>query len=111
MDPLAKKYYKIREVSEMLRLPASTLRFWEQEFKELRPKRNAGGSRFYSANDLERIRMIAYLVRDKGLRLEAARQELRANPDGVLRRAQAIESLKSVRQRLQNLIAALDSLR
>ncbi len=57
MDSPEKKYYKIREVSELLGVPASTLRFWESEFPSLRPKRNAKGTRFYSQSDMERLHM------------------------------------------------------
>ena len=48
MNTLDKKYYKIRDVAEMIGVPCSTLRFWEKEFSDLRPKRNDGGTRFYT---------------------------------------------------------------
>ena len=53
MDKLEKKYYKIREVAEMLGLPPSTLRFWESKFTIIKPKRNNGGTRFYTPSDVE----------------------------------------------------------
>ena len=69
MDSLNKKYYKISEVAELLQIPASTLRFWEKQFTVIHPKRNDKGSRFYTPADIEKIRMVHYLVKEKGYKL------------------------------------------
>lgn len=108
MDQLEKKYYKISEVAEIVGLPASTLRFWEKEFTLVKPHRNDKGTRFYTPKDIEIIRMVYFLVKEKGLKLDAAQEELRRNHSGVSRRFKAIERLKSVRSRLQEMIDALD---
>ncbi|MDE7145724.1 MAG: MerR family transcriptional regulator, partial [Duncaniella sp.] len=63
-----KKYYKIREVAEMLGIPASTLRFWEKQFTIIKPHRNEKVTRFYTPKDVETIRMVHFLVKEKGLR-------------------------------------------
>jgi len=107
MDTLDKKYYKIAEVAEMIGVPASTLRFWEKEFPQVKPVRNAGGSRFYTPANVETLRMIYFLVREKGLRIEAAREALAANRSGVLRHADAVRRLREVRSRLTGLLDAL----
>lgn len=107
MDTLDKKYYKIAEVAEMIGVPASTLRFWEKEFPQVKPVRNAGGSRFYTPANVETLRMVYFLVREKGLRIEAARQALAANRSGVLRHADAVRRLREVRSRLTGLLDAL----
>lgn len=70
MKDLDKKFYKIGEVADILEIPQSTLRFWEKKFTLIKPRRNAGGTRFYTPDDVEKIRMIYFLVRDKGLRLD-----------------------------------------
>ena len=57
-DSIDKRYYKIKEVSEILNLPQSTLRFWETQFPLLKPKRNDGGTRFYTPGDIEVLKMI-----------------------------------------------------
>ena len=101
MDKLEKKYYKIREVAEMLGLPPSTLRFWE----------NNGGTRFYTPSDVEKLRMVFYLVKEKGLKIEAAQEQIRHNHSNVSRRSQAIERLRSIRATLQSLLDATRSLR
>ena len=107
----SKRYYKIREVSEMTDTPASTLRFWETQFPQLAPRRNSSGTRYYTPADVEQVRMIKYLVHDKGLRIEAALDQLRVNKDGVTKQAEAVIRLKDVRDKLQELIDTLHHLR
>lgn len=71
-----KKYYKIGEVSAMLDVPVSTLRFWEDTFEQLDPFRTPGGTRKYRPEDVEMCRQIKHLLRDKGYSLEYAKKEL-----------------------------------
>lgn len=106
-----KKYYKISEVAEMLNLPASTLRFWETQFTIIRPHRNDKGTRFYTPKDVETIRMVYFLVKEKGLKLDAAQEEIRRNRDGVSKKFEAIDRLKDVRNKLQELVDSLHKLR
>jgi len=111
LGDIQKKYYKIREVAEILGLPQSTLRFWESRFTIINPKRNDKGTRFYTASDIEKLRMVCYLVKEKGLKLEAAQEQIRHNHSGVSRRADAIKRLRTIRAALQSLIDATNSLR
>lgn len=98
--PLEKLYYSINEVSEMFGLNASNLRFWEKEFRHIKPHKNKKGTRFYTQADIEIIRQIHYLVREKGLTLEGARQRLKNNPEGVRRNAEISERLLRLKQEL-----------
>ena len=75
-DNLDKRYYRIREVAEILGLPQSTLRFWENQFTIINPRRSSSGIRLYTAADIETIRLISFLVKAKGLKLAAAQEEL-----------------------------------
>lgn len=110
METLDKKYYKIAEVAELVGVAPSTLRFWETQFKDvLKPRRNTGGTRFYRPDDIEAVRMIHYLLKERGLKLDAARAELSRNREGVSRRYEAIARLQRVRERLVQLQQALDS--
>ncbi len=106
-----KKYYKIREVAEMTGMAPSALRYWETQFNIIKPTRNAKGSRFYTPADVEKIRMVQYLVKEKGLKIEAAREQLKHNHAGVSRHAQAIEHLKEIRAELVSMLDALNKLR
>ncbi|MDE6080142.1 MAG: MerR family transcriptional regulator [Duncaniella sp.] len=108
----SKLYYKISEASEILGVPPSTLRFWEREFHgTICPHRSDRGTRYYTDDDLEAFRMIKFLIKDRGLKVEAARQEIRLNRDGVAKKAEAIRTLGSVRDRLQGIIDAMHQFR
>lgn len=111
MKDLDKKYYRIGEVAEILLIPASTLRFWEKKFTLIKPRRNGGGTRFYTPEDVEKIRMINFLVHEKGLRLEAAEDQLRNNSSGIARRYEAVMRLREIRSRLASLLDEVDAMR
>lgn len=106
-----KLYYRISEVADMTGVTASTLRFWETQFPQLKASRSGGGTRRYSAADIETVRMIKFLVHDRGLKIEAAQAEMKLNRDGVVKKADAIRRLTQVRDSLQQLIDSLHSMR
>lgn len=108
MPELTKKYYRIGDVAEILGLPQSTIRFWEREFTELRPKRNAGGTRMYTPSDIEQLRIIRFLIKDKGLTLDGAREHLRHNRRDLDRKHEVVRRLKDIRRRLTDMLEALD---
>lgn len=110
-DSLEKKYYRIGDVSELLQLPQSTLRFWESKFSFIRPFRDSKGNRYYTPRDIELLRMIRYLLKERGLKIEAAQTELNRNRAGVERRFAVVERLKGVRNELEKMIRALDDIR
>ncbi len=107
---LDKKYYRIAEVVELVGEPSSTLRYWEQQFPDVvKPRRNEGRTRFYRPSDIVGLRMIRYLLKDRGLKIEAARAELARNREGVTRRFEAVDRLRAIRARLVQLQLALAS--
>lgn len=106
---LTKSYYKIKEVSEMLGVQQSTLRFWEKEFSCLNPRRSSTNVRYYTPADIETLRIISYLVRDRGLKLEAAKEQLRLNRTNVSRRLRALDRLESVKSNLEELLKGLSA--
>ena len=106
---LDKKYYKIREVASLVELPTSTLRFWESQFTIIKPKRSGKGIRLYTPEDIEVIRMIRYLVKEKGLKIEAAQEQIRSNRANVSRRHAALRRLEEIRTRLTDMLHALSS--
>lgn len=108
MQELDKKFYKIGDVASILDIPMSTLRYWESQFTIIKPRRNAKNIRFYTPNDIEIIRKVYYLVKEKGLKLDAAQDQIRHNRDGVDKRFEVIERLKTIKHDLQELQAALD---
>lgn len=111
MQELDKKFYKIGDVATILGIPMSTLRYWESQFTIIKPRRNAKNIRFYTPNDIETIRKVYYLVKEKGLKLDAAQDQIRHNRDGVDKRFEVVDRLKSIKADLQELQAALDMMK
>ena len=109
-DSIEKTYYKMREVVEITGIPASTLRFWETKFTIIKTFRE-NGQRYYTPKDIETINMIRYMIHEKGLKIEAAQQELRRNRQGVDKRFEVVERLKEIRSRIEIMLEALNKKR
>lgn len=107
MDELDKKYYKMRDVVEIIGVPATTIRYWETEFPELSPRRSTSNQRYYTPEDIKRLRMINYLVKVKGLRVEAAKEELRKSKNNVSTRMKVIDILTDTREELREILSGL----
>lgn len=107
MEDLDKQYYKIRDVAELLGVNTSTLRYWESEFPEITPRRSRTNQRYYRPEDIKTIRMIHYLVKVKGLRIEAAKEEIASNRKNISRRLEVIELLTNTRNELKEMLNAL----
>ena len=105
-----KLYYSIKEVAAHFGVNESLLRFWENEFKEIKPRKTDGGSRQYTKEDIEIISLIYNLVRDKGLTLEGARQTLRVKKDEETRRIEILRKLEQIRKELSSMKDELDNL-
>jgi len=72
-----KLYFKIGEVSQITELPAHVLRFWETEFKSIRPKRTGSGQRLYRRQDVETVLKIKHLLYDRKFTIRGANKFLR----------------------------------
>jgi DNA-binding transcriptional MerR regulator len=115
-DLTEKLYYRIGEVEEITEVPAYVLRYWESEFKLLRPKKNPAGQRLYRPRDVELVQRIKTLLYDERLTLEGAKKRLLAESrrstqqlDLGLRENTYADTLKRVRERLTALRARLTS--
>src|SRR5580765_7085201 len=95
-DEIQKLYYSIGEVSKMLNVAPSLIRFWETEFDLLKPGKTSKGTRKFSQKDIQNLRLIHHLVKEKGFTLQGANEKLKSysKPD---EQAQLIDSLKRVR--------------
>tara|TARA_B100000482_G_scaffold180760_1_gene153471 strand:- start:35 stop:361 length:327 start_codon:yes stop_codon:yes gene_type:complete len=71
-----KKYYSISEVSELCSVKPHTLRFWESEFKALKPITRKGNRRYYQKKDIEMIGMIQSLLYEEGLTISGVKRKL-----------------------------------
>ena len=104
-----KKYYSIKEVSQMLGIPDSTLRYWEKEFKEIAPKKNAKGVRHYTAADIEQIKLVNHLVKEKSLTIKGAKTRMKESPQTTADSNDVVSRLKAVREELLAILAELDA--
>lgn len=100
-DEIQKLYYSIGEVAEMFGVSNSLLRFWESEFDILKPKKNRKGDRRFTQKDIENLKIIYHLVKEKGFTLEGAKKEIKQNRERLQQRFQHIERLKELKAFLQ----------
>ena len=94
-----KLFYSMGEVAEMFDVNTSLIRHWESQFSILRPKRNKKGNRLFSPEDVENLKMIYHLVKERSMTLEGAKKALRKAPSesGVDRDAELMERLQRIR--------------
>ncbi|MDE6569922.1 MAG: MerR family transcriptional regulator [Alistipes sp.] len=97
-----KLFYSMGEVSELFDVNQSLIRHWEKQFDVLRPKRNKKGNRLFSPQDVEYLKQIYHLVKERGMTLDGARKALRRHraDSGVPRDAELMERLQRIRSML-----------
>jgi DNA-binding transcriptional MerR regulator len=105
---IEKLYYTIGEVALMLDVNTSLLRYWEKEFDVLKPKKNTKGDRFFTKDDIEKIKLIYHLVREKGYTLDGAKSRLKTDIELTQKKFKLIEKLKKVRGFLEELKEQID---
>lgn len=103
---IEKKYYTIGEVAEQFEVATSLIRFWEGQFDNIKPKKNKGGARRYTKEDIEQIRLIYHLVKERGYTLQGAKEVLEKK-NNLKDKVEALESLKHIRNFLVELKATL----
>jgi DNA-binding transcriptional MerR regulator len=95
-----KLYYSIGEVAEMLDVPVSTVRFWENEFDILKPMKNKKGNRLFAPADIKNLRIIHSLVKEQGMTLSGAKKKLSAKWDETDHKFEINESLQRIKTML-----------
>ena len=76
-------YYSIGEIAEMFKVNTSLIRFWENEFEILQPKKNKKGNRLFTPEDLNNLKIIFHLVKERGYTLEGAKKKLAGNNNDI----------------------------
>lgn len=100
-DKELKLYYSIGEVADLFGVSETLLRFWEKEFPTVIAPRKAGRNiRQYTKEDIENIRLVYHLVKEKGMTLPGARQMLKGNKAAIIQTMEVINRLKSIRDEL-----------
>ncbi len=94
-------FYSMGEVSEMLDVKPSLVRYWEGQFDVLKPKKNKKGNRLFSPEDVEMLKLIYHLVKERGMTLEGAKKSLKQNKTSISRDSELLERLQRVRALLE----------
>ena len=104
-----KLYYSIGEVAKMFDVNESLLRYWEKEFPIISPKKAGGNVRQYRKEDIENIRLVYHLVKEKGMTLQGAKQKLKMNRETTMKKNITKEEEKALLEIAKRLMAAVDS--
>jgi DNA-binding transcriptional MerR regulator len=98
-----KLYYTITEVSEYLNVNASLIRFWEKEFIQLKPKKSNKGNRQFTKDDVETLKTIYYLVKERGFTLQGAKEKLKKGKLTNKKEVDIVEGLTKIKKFLLDL--------
>ena len=97
---MSKLLYSMGEVTEMFDVNASLIRYWESKFDCLKPKKNKKGNRLFTPEDVENLKLIYHLVKEKGMTLEGANRTMKRNRHGVAHESSVLERLQKIRAML-----------
>jgi len=104
-----KRYFTIGEVSELCAVKPHVLRYWEQEFPQLKPLKRRGNRRYYQRRDVQLIRTIRSLLYENGFTIGGARQQLSeptlSNPSKV---SHDKATLRQLREELEAILGILE---
>lgn len=98
-----KLFYKIGEVAKEFNVNVSLIRFWEKEFDILKPKKNKKGNRLFTQKDLENLKVIYHLLKERGFTIEGAKKKLRENKEDTTDNLRIINHLQEIRSFLVKL--------
>ncbi len=105
----AKRYFTIGEVSELCGVKAHVLRYWEQEFTQLKPVKRSGNRRYYQHHEVMLIRRIRDLLYGQGFTISGARNLLENPSQQDLREAAVAVNVALLRNEIKEIIALLGS--
>lgn len=104
-----KQYYAISEVAEWFRVNTSLLRFWENEFDVLKPRKNRKGDRLFRPEDVKNLQLIYHLLREKKYTVEGAKDYIKSHKKKADTQLQLTQSLQKIKAFLLDLKANLQS--
>ena len=97
---MAKLLYSMGEVTEMFDVNASLIRYWESKFDCIKPHKNKKGNRMFTPSDVENLKLIYHLVKEKGMTLEGANKTMKGRGKSVQREISILERLQNIRAML-----------
>jgi len=100
IDLPKKLYYSIGEIAKAFNVKTSLIRFWDNEFDALKPKKNAKGNRKFTTEDIKTLKLIYSLVKEQGYTLDGARSYLKSKKGKSLTNFEIITKLESIKDKL-----------
>lgn len=97
---IEKHYYTISEVADMFEVNTSLIRYWEKEFDNIKPHKNAKGNRLFTKATIDEVRLVFHLVKERGMTLKGAKQKIKENRGDAIQEHQIVSRLKDIRQML-----------
>ena len=90
-------FYSIGETAKMFNVTVSLIRFWEKEFSVLKPKKNKKGNRLFTKKDLENLKIIYHLEKERGFTLNGAKKKLKENKKDTIDNIKIVNKLKDIK--------------
>lgn len=104
-----KVYYKIGEVAKMFNVSTSLIRYWEKEFKMIKPNKTANGLRQFTPKDIDNFQLIYHLVKEKGMTIQGARDYIKSKKQkDDFDKLEVINTLKRTKVFLQDIKALIE---
>ncbi len=95
-----KRYYAIGEVAKAFGVNTSLLRYWEKEFKQIQPKKKTSGIRKFTPGDIENIQLIHHLLKEKGMTIDGAKNQLAQSHDAAKSKLKLQNNLEKIKAEL-----------
>ncbi len=103
-----KRYFTIGEVSKLCDVKPHVLRYWEQEFPQLKPVKRAGNRRYYQRQDVMMVRQIRTLLYQQGYTISGARQHL-SGGESKKDNSRSRQIVRQIRKELEEILAGMDA--
>lgn len=97
---IEKLYYSIGEVAKMFDVNTSLIRYWEKQFDIIKPHKNKKGNRLFTPTDIDNLRLIYHLVKEKGMTLAGAEKKLKENKEDTINNFEVVKRLKEIKDTL-----------
>lgn len=97
---IEKVFYSIGEVADLFGVNTSKIRFWENEFDILKPHKNNKGNRMFTVEDIENLKLINHLLKERGMTIKGAQKKLKENKEDTLQNFEVVSRLQEIRQML-----------
>ena len=105
---IEKVIFSVGEVAKMIGEKPSLIRYWEIQFDALKPQKNKKGNRLFTKDDIEMVKLIHHLVKERGMTIKGAQQKLKENREETAHNYEIVKRLQNVRTELIGIRDALE---